>query len=100
MNIAGIPFTNRIKTDNSEGQRDVNLAQFTAFASLCAQLGVSNYVRSVEWSGNCDSFEIEVDSAHEFNDIGGAIGYAADATLGQYILFGTCWHKGSLEGGQ
>ena len=36
----------------------------------------------------------------EFNDIGGAIGYAADATLDQYILFGTCWHKGSLEDGQ
>lgn len=100
MNVAGINFTNRIKTDNPEGQRDVNLAQFTAFASLCAQLGVAAHVKSVEWNGNCDSFEIDADSANEHNDIGGAIGYAADATLGQYILFGSCWHKGSLEDGQ
>lgn len=96
MNIADIPFRNRIKTDNPDWQRDLNLSQFTAFALLCAHLGVSNYVQSVEWNGNCDSFEIEVDNDHEFNDIGGAIGYAADATLGQYFLFGICWHKGSL----
>lgn len=100
MNIAGIHFTNRIKKDNPDGQRDVNLAQFTAFASLCSSLGVANYVRAVEWNGNCDSFEIEVDNAHEFNDIGGAIGYAAGATLEKYILFGSCWHKCSLEDGQ
>lgn len=97
MNIAGIRFVNRIKSDSPHGQRDVNLAQFTAFASLCAHLGVAAHVQSVMWDGNCDSFVIDVDERNEHNEIGGAIGYAADATLDQYVLFGCCWHKGSLE---
>ena len=93
----GIPFVNRIKRDNAPGQRDVNNSEFVAFAALCASLNVAIHVRSVMWDGNIAAFDIDVDAVHEYDQLGGAIGYAADATMSQYVLFGCGWHKGSLE---
>ncbi len=99
MNLYGVEFCNRIKSDTPNGQRERNLAEFAMFAAMCAAFGVAHYVSRVEWNGNIDAFEIETTPIHEHNDIGGAIGFAADCTLSQYVLYDRCYHKWSLMEG-
>lgn len=89
MNSFGIPFTNRTKTVGVDAECPAKkAAEFFAFASICKTNGVSEYVKGVEYSSNDCCFWIDVDDEHEFTEVGGAIDWAADRTLSQFVIFG------------
>ena len=98
MEMYGIKLFNRAKRQEGDDAAKTS-AEFAAFASLCASIGVASYVRSVEYSSNWCGYEIDVDSEHEYNQVGGGIEWAADHTLPQFEIFGRVEHKGGLENG-
>lgn len=98
MDSFGIKLLNRTKTYGMDAECPAHVAsQFFAFAALCNAEGVAQYVRGVEYSSNDCSFWIDVDAEHEFCEIGGAIDWAADRTLSQFVIFGRSEVKGGLD---
>lgn len=92
MEMHGIRFSNRSKISEGDDHAQMS-AQFAAFASLCASLGIASHVHGVEYSSNWCGYSIDVDATHERTQIGGGIEWAAEQTLPQFEIFGRVEHK-------
>lgn len=94
MRAFGIPFTNRLKSDDPPDAPTRNSAAFLAFAAACAAAGVSQHVKGVMYDGNWCGFDVDVDEVFDGTEVGDAISIAAHRTLPQSAVFGMVYHKG------
>lgn len=98
MEMYGIKFSNRTKRSEDGDLVERRDAEFSAFAALCASIGVSGYVREVECSSHVGFYDIQIDPDLDGTDISGKIDWAADKTLTQFAInLGCVACKGDLD---
>jgi hypothetical protein len=94
MKSHGIEFLHRNPAKSANPEKDI--AEFMAFASLCAHLSVNEFVRSVMFDTSDDAFHIEVkDVDLDCTEIGALLEKCVDKTLSQAVMFGRVFVKNS-----
>ena len=91
MKVFGITFRHRRPSDREFVARD--FAQFTLFAALVEKHGYAQFVKDVFYDTSSQTFCIDMNSEMESTLIAECINWCAQATLSQFDMFGTIFHK-------